>query len=380
MIDNREALFFKPVAEGYVFRAPNPWVFGRGRFFLVNEAQKARLLGILTARSPLAVLMTFLASFLIMFGASVAAIVFLAGAGEPGAALFVPMVALVLLSMYVALLFCVRPTALLVQRQLPELTPTDQRITAADRRAAAGKAVWVPGQLMIAASHAILSAMFFLQAMQRAHGNPVSMPDNIADFSAMFAGGCFAFSSICMLIPALKKLTQGRDQATPTETTPKKWQLPAFSLAISILAFGFVLYAGHINAASAQRRQKSIEISQRLAALKERIEKSDIAKRRMSLKSRVAANNARINALIEKFNHPTVKCEPAASSDDPALQQTASACAERARQETRAVQAEIAKNTQEAAALEQEGEALQRDVAGINAEIAAIKADNNANR
>ncbi len=228
MTDNREALYFKPVAEGYVFRAPNPWVFGRGRFFLVNEAQKSRLLAILTARSQSKLLMMFLASFLIMFGASVAAIVLLAGAGEPGAALFAPTVALALLSMYVALLFCVRPTALLVRRQLPELTPTDQRITAADRRAAAENAVWVPGQLMIAASHAILSAMFFLQAMQRAHGNPVSMPDNIADFSAIFAGGCFAFSSICMLIPALKKLTQGRDQATPHRDDPEEMAAAGF--------------------------------------------------------------------------------------------------------------------------------------------------------
>jgi hypothetical protein len=31
---------FKPVPGGYVFRAPNPWVFWRKRFYLVNETHR----------------------------------------------------------------------------------------------------------------------------------------------------------------------------------------------------------------------------------------------------------------------------------------------------------------------------------------------------
>jgi MFS family permease len=34
---------FKPTAGGYVFRCPNPWLFGRWRSYLVNEAQKETL-------------------------------------------------------------------------------------------------------------------------------------------------------------------------------------------------------------------------------------------------------------------------------------------------------------------------------------------------
>ena len=41
---------FKPVPGGYVFRAPNLWVFGRKRFYLVNETQRAELLSIIAAR------------------------------------------------------------------------------------------------------------------------------------------------------------------------------------------------------------------------------------------------------------------------------------------------------------------------------------------
>jgi len=39
-----EQVVFKPVTEGYVYRAPNPWIFGRGRYYLVNENQKAELI------------------------------------------------------------------------------------------------------------------------------------------------------------------------------------------------------------------------------------------------------------------------------------------------------------------------------------------------
>lgn len=38
---------FKPTAEGYVFQSPNPWIFARPRYYLVNEAQKAEILVVL---------------------------------------------------------------------------------------------------------------------------------------------------------------------------------------------------------------------------------------------------------------------------------------------------------------------------------------------
>jgi MFS family permease len=38
-------IVFKPVAGGYIYRAPNPWLFGRGPHYRVDEAQKAELAG-----------------------------------------------------------------------------------------------------------------------------------------------------------------------------------------------------------------------------------------------------------------------------------------------------------------------------------------------
>jgi hypothetical protein len=375
MTDNRETLWFKQVPEGYVFRAPTPWIFGRARYFLVNEAQKAQLVAVLTARSQFATLTIVMLSFLAMFGASITAVVYAAG-DDYAVGIFVATIVLALLTLYAALLIVTLPLAGRVEPLLAGLAPTDQRITAADRRAAAQKQIWLPGHLTLVASQMILSAMFFVQAMHATGGNPAAIFHGLAAFSSTFAGCCFAFSSIVLLIPALKKLRQG-SQETVQETVPadqrfKKMLLPGFSLVVSIAALGFIIYAGQMQAkteaAATQRREKSFEISKRLGVLTERVNKSTAT--RASMKTRVAANTARMTTLIDKLNHPTVRCETPASSD----------CTERARQERQSVEADIGKTRQEAAALAQENVGIAKETADINAELEALRADNEANR
>jgi hypothetical protein len=45
-------MLFKPVPDGFIYRAPNPWIFGRADHYVVNERQKAELLGMLVAPRP----------------------------------------------------------------------------------------------------------------------------------------------------------------------------------------------------------------------------------------------------------------------------------------------------------------------------------------
>src|SRR5258705_10775537 len=45
-------IFFKPVPEGYVFRAPNPWIFGPADHYLVSEAQRDEIAAILLPKWP----------------------------------------------------------------------------------------------------------------------------------------------------------------------------------------------------------------------------------------------------------------------------------------------------------------------------------------
>ena len=42
-IDGMVELTFRPVEGGFLYRAPNPWLFGRYRHYLVNAEQKATL-------------------------------------------------------------------------------------------------------------------------------------------------------------------------------------------------------------------------------------------------------------------------------------------------------------------------------------------------
>jgi hypothetical protein len=51
-----ESVVFKKVADGYLYRAPGLWLFGAGRHYLVNEAQKAdiaRILKLKQANRPI---------------------------------------------------------------------------------------------------------------------------------------------------------------------------------------------------------------------------------------------------------------------------------------------------------------------------------------
>jgi hypothetical protein len=381
MTDSREAIWFKQVPEGYVFRAPNPWVFGRGKYFLVTEAQKAQLLSVLAARRQSRTLTIFLLCFAAMFGASLAAVAFIAGDTLRFLGIFLTIV-VTLASIYAALLITAAPTARRVQPLLADLSPTDQRITAADRRVAAAKAIWLPSHLTLVASQMILSAMFFIQAIQRGGGNPANVFHSASTLSSAIAGCCFAFSSICLLIPALKKLRERKQESLPADQRFRKMLLPGFSLAISIVALGATIYAGQIEAkteaAAAQRREKSFEISKRLGALQVRVDKSTAA--RTDIKARVAANSVRMKALVDKLNHPTVKCEPAAANDDPARQQDARDCTERARQEKQIIEAQIAATTREAAAIVKNNAVIEKDAADIKTEIAAIQTAMDANK
>jgi hypothetical protein len=368
MTDAREALLFKKVPDGYVFHAPNPWVFGRARYFLVDEPQKAQLLAAMTARSQLMTVVVLGIAFAVTYGASVTAIMFVFGPAEPGIGSFIMMVVMAVLSLFAAIVIAARPAARRVQPLLTDLTPTDQRITVADRRLATRNRMSAPAQLVVAASQGILSAVLFMQATQKSGGNLASVFANPSAWPSAFAGCCFAFASISLLFAAVKKFGNKQEATVAADRSLRKFLTPAISLAITFVALGITIYGGHIETKAVERRQKSVEISHRQSALTEHIQ--NLSKRQASVKTRSAANSARMNVLVNKFNHPTVKCESGASTN----------CAERARQERQAVEAEIETTRKESDALRQEAAAQPQEIAAIRAELAAIQAAMDANR
>jgi hypothetical protein len=118
---------FKPTEGGYVFQCPNPWLFGRLRSYLVNEAQKESLAACLRQRQRLilwlmAIYVLIAVGITLLFGSSSAA-------PDPTTAGFFGVLALTMLGM---LALALVPHFYLMQKIRPllaQLQRTDERIT-----------------------------------------------------------------------------------------------------------------------------------------------------------------------------------------------------------------------------------------------------------
>src|SRR5262245_55621820 len=92
-------VLFKPVADGYVFRAPNPWILGNAKHYRVSEAQKALILKILYM--PEWVIGIFwLAFFVICFGGGTLLLYFVSGHPDPTTTDTVILIVLAVLGAY----------------------------------------------------------------------------------------------------------------------------------------------------------------------------------------------------------------------------------------------------------------------------------------
>jgi len=76
-----KSALFRPTADGWVFRSPNPWVFGDTPHYLVDDAQKARIEAIVSPKRP-ALVVALYAGGLIVW-AVVVALLMSAFSGHP---------------------------------------------------------------------------------------------------------------------------------------------------------------------------------------------------------------------------------------------------------------------------------------------------------
>jgi hypothetical protein len=373
MADNREAIMFKAVPDGYLFRAPNPWVFGRARFYLVNAAQKAELLAIITARSQL----VFWVALVALIGASTAAIACGSGHDNPTAGDAIIMLALIPVWIYAALLISIRPTARRLQPLLAGLPPTDQRITALDLRMAVRKTISFGQYIALGVSQAIMSAAFIVLVWQKTDGGRVSVFQDGGVLIFAFVAVVFVVSSISFLVAAVSKAKDPPDEAGPANRSFKAALLPIFCLVVSIGLFGFVV----TNALQKNERDhKTALIQGRLDSLKVRMSGSLNRSRQENLKIRAAANSAHISELLARLNNPTVKCEVPNDNDDPARIESIQTCRETGRKEQDAILAELAATTKESWAIQQDNAAFQKEVDAFRTQIEAVQIELNAIR
>jgi hypothetical protein len=368
MADNREAIMFKAVPDGYLFRAPNPWVFGRARFYLVNEVQKAELLAIITARSQL----VFWVALVALIGASTAAIAYGSGHDNPTAGDVVIMLALLPVWIYAALLVSIRPMARRLQPLLAGLPATDQRITALDLRRAVRKTISFGQYIALGVSQAIMSAAFIVLVWQKTDGGRVSVFQDGGVLVFAFVAVVFVVSSISFLAAAMSKAKDPPEEAGPANRSFKAALLPIFCLVVSIGLFGFVV----TNALQKNERDHKVALIQgRLGSLKVRMDGSLNRSRQENLKIRAAANSARISELLARLNNPTVKCEISTDNDDPARIERIQTCREIARKAQDTILGEIAATTKESWVIQQDNAAFQKEVDAFRTQIDAVQTE-----
>ena len=133
--DRTKSVMFKRVSGGWVYRAPNPWVFGDTPHYLVNEAQKAQIEAIIVPRRPVLFAAALVAG-IIAWVVAVATIIWAFGSGhdDPSAGDLVAMTVLIVFPMLAAVPFAAWIQRRRLQPILAGLPLTDERITFADMR------------------------------------------------------------------------------------------------------------------------------------------------------------------------------------------------------------------------------------------------------
>jgi hypothetical protein len=144
-----ESVLFKPVPEGYVYQAPNPWVFGRMRRYIVSEAQKAALLAIVTPPRPWLRIAVITAAIMLWTGAVAGAMWAITGDDQPTTIDFLIMMTLILGPIYLAWVAALRRNLRRMRPILAGAPTTQERITQREMRNAIADAMSLRKTLLI---------------------------------------------------------------------------------------------------------------------------------------------------------------------------------------------------------------------------------------
>ena len=133
------ALLFKPTSVGFIYRAPNPWIFGRTEHYVVNETQKGELLGILVAPRPVLRLAVIVAGIL-LWAVAMGTIAWAFSPHEdPTVGDVVIMIVLTFAALFLALHLALRHKLRRLQPILAGATRTTAVITSSEMRSAMNK-------------------------------------------------------------------------------------------------------------------------------------------------------------------------------------------------------------------------------------------------
>jgi hypothetical protein len=157
-----EAINFKRVPGGYVYRAPNRRMFGPVRHYLTNEAQKAEIIAIHTPRRPVLQQTMLWLALVLMVAAAGTLVWAFTGHDDPTAADIFIWVVLVIVEIFAALQILRWRIQSRVQPIIAGLPPSDDRITNLDMRrglAVAGNACSIK-QLAFVSASSVFAGVF----------------------------------------------------------------------------------------------------------------------------------------------------------------------------------------------------------------------------
>ena len=132
--ESPKSVMFKPVAGGWVYRAPNPWVFGDAPHYLVNDAQKAQIEAIVIPRRPVLFGAMLVAGIVAWVFALVGIVWVVSRHDDPSTTDVIAIAVLVAISLVAALPFAGWIQRRRLQPILAGLPLTQERITLADMR------------------------------------------------------------------------------------------------------------------------------------------------------------------------------------------------------------------------------------------------------
>jgi hypothetical protein len=139
---NLESLAFKRVSQGYVYQVPNPWVFGPGRHYLVNETQKAELLAIITPRRPLLRIMVITGAIVAWVAIVAGSMFAFSGSGrdQPTALELLAMATLILVPTYIIFVVALHRQLRRIRPILADAPLSRERVTLNERWRSIGAA------------------------------------------------------------------------------------------------------------------------------------------------------------------------------------------------------------------------------------------------
>jgi hypothetical protein len=203
-----EAVLFKPAVGGYVFQAPNPWVFGPTSSYIVSATQKAELLGIIRPRRPVLYFAGIVIGILLWAGVVATAMWVVSGHDQPTTADFGIMSVVILAPIYLAWVTKLQGNLRRMQPIIATAPRTGERIGQREMRQAMANAMSLKRTLLIGAlwSFSCLTQVFTLALRNARHPLFGDVQSYVSLFTAVVAAGLAAY----YLYLALRKTRERR--------------------------------------------------------------------------------------------------------------------------------------------------------------------------